>query len=458
MGRTKGTKNKNKNVNTAKNKNVININVNSNTSTTKRGKGRPRKNETKKNNPNDLPPNTSSGYNSRPQYAPPPIPIITPAQDGSISMLSQFLTSKILNDSNRTINLPETTNLNYTKESVEPSRTFNSRESIIPRIPDTPPPKHNEIVNEIKPAVPPPPPPPPPPPKPPKEAGAVIPKDANVFSRDAMMEEMAKAITKEGREKMAQKRAQAKIKEEARRLEKQAAPQQSTTEFLNMSFEPPKRDIVEMMTPQKETKSTALTPYKEHTSFLDFLLGGKPPKTKEQLETEKKVNRLKKLKRTELRNKDLTKPKKLFEYNDLKSELTGVPNTNKDIASSMINRAIKSKLAKKELENKREQRIKEEAVKIIQSRHRGNKTRQQLANDKDLQNNIASKIKYYTDAASEYKTRGKYDKDINDELSNVLKMNRTGLHNYKKSLGLEPKKKPGPKPRNKYKGLKQTEI
>ena len=37
-------------------------------------------------------------------------------------------------------------------------------------------------------------------------------------------------------------------------------------------------------------------------------------------------------------------------------------------------------------------------------------------------------------------------------------MNRTGLHNYKKSLGLEPKKKPGPKPANKYKGLKQTEI
>jgi hypothetical protein len=153
MGRTKGTKNKNKNVNTAK-KNVININVNSNTSTTKRGKGRPRKTDTKKNNPNDLPPNTSSGYNSRPQYAPPPIPIITPAQDGSISMLSQFLTSKILNDSNRTINLPETTNLNYTKESVEPSRTFNSRESIIPRLPDTPPPKHNEIVNEIQPVVP----------------------------------------------------------------------------------------------------------------------------------------------------------------------------------------------------------------------------------------------------------------------------------------------------------------
>ena len=80
-----------------------------------------------------------------------------------------------------------------------------------------------------------------------------------------------------------------RIKEEARRLEKQAAPQQSTTEFLNMSFEPPKRDIVEMMTPQTEIKSTALTPYKENKSFLDFLIGGTPQKTKKQSQTEKKI-------------------------------------------------------------------------------------------------------------------------------------------------------------------------
>ena len=89
------------------------------------------------------------------------MPIITPSQDGSMNLLSQFLTSKMLNDSNRTMNLPETTQLNYSRSSVEPSHTFNSRESIIPRLPDTPQPKHQDIVNEIKPSIPPPPPPPP---------------------------------------------------------------------------------------------------------------------------------------------------------------------------------------------------------------------------------------------------------------------------------------------------------
>ena len=84
---------------------------------------------------------------------PPIIPIIAPAQDASMTLLSQFLTSKMLNDSNRTINLPETTQLNYSRSSVEPSHTFNSRESIIPKIPDTPHTKQQDIVNEIKPYI-----------------------------------------------------------------------------------------------------------------------------------------------------------------------------------------------------------------------------------------------------------------------------------------------------------------
>ena len=37
-----------------------------------------------------------------------------------------------------------------------------------------------------------------------------------------------------------------------------------------------------------------------------------------------------------------------------------------------------------------------------------------------------------------------------------MKLKRTGLQNYRKTLGTQPKK-PGPKP-NPYKGLKQTEI
>ena len=90
-----------------------------------------------------------------------------------------------------------------------------------------------------------------------------------------------------------------------------------------MDFTPPKKDIVQMLTPHKEPISSAITPYKENTSFLDFLMGGTPqkPKTEHEIKHEKKVNRLKEIKKS-------TKTKHIFEYNDLKTELTGEPNPN----------------------------------------------------------------------------------------------------------------------------------
>jgi hypothetical protein len=344
IGSKNKTKNVNKNVNTAKNKNVININVNSNTST-KKGRGRPRKiNNNNTNKPGDNPPNSSSGYNSRPQHMPPPIiPIITPSRDASMTLLSQFLTSKMLNDSNRTINLPETTQLNYSRASVEPSHTFNTRESIIPRLPDTPLPNRRETIEEIKPIGPPPPPPPKPPPPPPqtKKNGPQINSDfSHLKGLDAVNAELKYLVSDEGKAEKARKKAEAAAKKESKKLEKEAGPQQqSTTDFLNMSFSPPKKDIVEMMTPQKEPTSTAITPYKERQSIVDFLLGGTPKKTPQQLKTENNVKRLKELKH------DLSKPKQLFEYNDLKTELTQQPNPNKDIAKSIIGESIKRKAA-----------------------------------------------------------------------------------------------------------------
>ena len=47
-----------------------------------------------------------------------------------------------------------------------------------------------------------------------------------------------------------------------------------------MAFTPPKRDIVEMMTPQKEPTSTAITPYKENKKFIRFCNGRNTTKTK----------------------------------------------------------------------------------------------------------------------------------------------------------------------------------
>jgi hypothetical protein len=92
---------------------------------------------------------------------PPVIPIITPSQDASnskhdiiISLFINFLTCKMLKDCNSTINLPETMQSNYSRSSVEPSHTINSRESIIPRIPDMPAQNKTESVKELQPVVP----------------------------------------------------------------------------------------------------------------------------------------------------------------------------------------------------------------------------------------------------------------------------------------------------------------
>ena len=430
MGRKIGSKNKT--VNTAKNKNVININVNSTTS--KKSRGRPRK--TTANAQNRMP--TYGGGNS---MAPPQVIISQPQADNSNnnSLLSSFITSKMLN---------ETMNLNRTyMTTVEPPREqpsyFNSRESIIPKLPDTPNLKQKDIIQEVKP-----PPPPPPPIAAMKKEPAKPFNLSGLSGRDAMMEELKYAQTDEGKAEKAKKKAETAAKREAKKLEKETTSQpQSTTDFLNMSFTPPKKDIVEMMTPSKEPTSTAITPYKGQQSTLEFLMGGTPQKTKPTQEDKKKA-RL-----TELKKKEKINAKELFELNDLKSHFTIQPNPNKDIARSIIGESIKRKAAYEKVKKN----IKEKPIKTIQAIYRGNKIRNKLANDPDFQNKIDMKIKKYGDAASEYKTRGADAQDINKEFSDVMKTMRTGLQKYKTTLGTQPKKR-GPKPKNPYSGLKKTEL
>ena len=130
MGRKIGSKNKN--TNTAKNKNVININVNS--STSKRGKGRPRKQKQS----ND----TTQYRQAGGMMAPPQIIISQPTPQQDNSLLSSFITSRMLNESNM---LNSRTSMS---SIIEPPTGrgdlpsyFSARESIIPRLPETPIPK-----------------------------------------------------------------------------------------------------------------------------------------------------------------------------------------------------------------------------------------------------------------------------------------------------------------------------
>ena len=128
MPRTKGSKNKN--INTAKNKNIININVNS--SKSRKGRGRPRKQS------NDTTQNRQSGGMGG--MAPPQVIISQPQPDNSNnssnSLLSSFITSKLLNES-MNLNRTNMTNIEQPTTREQPSY-FNARESIIPRLPDTP--------------------------------------------------------------------------------------------------------------------------------------------------------------------------------------------------------------------------------------------------------------------------------------------------------------------------------
>jgi hypothetical protein len=130
------------------------------------------------------------------------------------------------------------------------------------------------------------------------------------------------------------------------KIENEVKPQQqSTTDFLKMDFTQPKKDIVQMLTPQKEITSTAITPYREKKSFLDFVMGGTPHK-KEPTKEDIKKGRL-----LELQKKKQLNTKESFELNDLKSHFTAQPNPNSHVAGSMITKAIKSKIARKEFKN-----------------------------------------------------------------------------------------------------------
>ena len=202
-----------------------------------------------------------------------------------------------------------------------------------------------------------------------------------------------------------------------------------------------------MMTPSKEGKSTAITPYKGKQSTLEFLMGGTPQKTKPTQED------IKKERLTELQKKKKLNAKELFELNDLKSHFTAQPNPNKDIARSIIGESIKRKAAYEKVKKN----IKEKPIKTIQAIYRGNKIRNKLANDQDFQNKIDMKIKKYGDAASDYKTRGADAQDINKEFSDVMKTMRTGLQKYKTTLGSQPKKR-GPKPKSKYLSVNELEV
>ena len=259
MGRKIGSKNKN--TNTAKNKNIININVNT---STKKKRGRPSKTDSTSNSERRNQLTGGWANNSRPPVmVQPPTQIISPPQpDPNSSLLSSFITSKLLNESS----FPSRTNISYDEPigtfnsvGIEPSRrdTLNLRESMIPKVADTP------IKLDVKPSPPPPPPPqtrPPPPPPPPIKANDVKPQtniefnSGGLMGQDAINAELKYRASEAGKAEMARKKAE----KEAKKAEKETNKEgKSMLDSMGMTLPSP-------FTPAKPTpakpqeQSTAL--------------------------------------------------------------------------------------------------------------------------------------------------------------------------------------------------------
>jgi hypothetical protein len=156
------------------------------------------------------------------------------------------------------------------------------------------------------------------------------------------------------------------------------------------------------------------------------------------------------------REKDQAKLDKELSKNKISQDLINVQTPIQKKAATTLQTAIRQKIAKNKVADKYIERQQNAASKI-QGLSRGIKTRNALANDKSFQNKIDMKIKKYGDAASEYKTRGADDPDINKEFSDVIKTMRTGLQKYKTTLGTQPKKR-GPKPKSKYLSVNELEV
>ena len=149
--------------------------------------------------------------------APPQIIISPPQPQQDNSLLSSFITSKMLNESNL---LNSRTNMTAIEPTREQPSYFNAKESIIPKLPDTP--NQKELIHEVK--------PPPPPPPPPKQNGES--KGLNLTGlsgRDAMLAELRYAQSDEGKAEKAKKKeekANKKTETEIKKKEEKEAKKQ----------------------------------------------------------------------------------------------------------------------------------------------------------------------------------------------------------------------------------------
>ena len=119
---------------------------------------------------------------------------------------------------------------------------------------------------------------------------------------DAVTAELKYLSSDAGKAEKARKKAEASAKKEAKKLEKEAAPQQSTAEFLNMSFTPPKRDIKKIVyedgsedeiedvrhtQQQQQPKNKHMTMFSNDDSYSNLVYQSACDRLKEKLQDER---------------------------------------------------------------------------------------------------------------------------------------------------------------------------
>ena len=446
MGRKIGSKNKN--VNTAKNKNVININVNS--STSKKGKGRPRK-TTNNTSAQNRPPTYGGGMS----MAPPQVIISQPQADNSNnnSLLSSFITSKMLNE---TMNLNRTVEPSRPEPSrIEPSRPepsyFAARESIIPKLPDTPiktTPRITvkpspKIESEIKPV-----------PEPPKidiKPADVAPPKKKYPNLKTVVSDFSNSILEDAVNEIDKENKAATLIGSALRGHKGRLKHTDTKEYPKLVNK--RLEQVKQMDPQDLLQLKPKTGTNGKPLHIQKLEEKKAKEEKRRIEDKDKLDRA--LLANPIINQDLeNKTLKNKSAINIQTAIRGkiARNKAKDLEGKIVNiqSAMRGKIARNKAADvyieKQQQQQQQQAAAKIQAVQRGIKTRNTLNTNPDFQNKIDMQIKKYGDAASEYYTRGKDSQKVNEEFSNIMKTMRKGLQSYKTTLGVQPKKR-GPKPR-----------
>jgi hypothetical protein len=209
------------------------------------------------------------------------------------------------------------------------------------------------------------------PPPPPVKTNDVKPPTNTEFNsggltgQDAINAELKYRASEAGKAEMARKKAEKEAKKaekEAKKAEREAKKERkSMLDSMGVAFPSPFTPAPK--TPQSKSTELIVRPEPQTLaqSMLEFVAGGGTPKQTHRKSEYDKQQEIKIAKMKELMGGKKQSTKDKIQLSDIKPELTGTPNPNKDIASLAIQKAVRGHRARKQIAdeaNKLEKQIK----------------------------------------------------------------------------------------------------